>query len=234
MSWNKEDFINFILDNKIIGFFEKAITLKSGRYSYWYINWRNATEDVYLLDKLTDYIIEYISYLNIKPDTFYGVPEGGTKLGLITQYKWAKKKEDLSKGKYVLSMGRALPKDHGDPKDKFFLGEPRGKVIIVEDTVTTGESLLNTVMELIDFNINIIAIVCLSNRNEIRDDGKYIGNMIEDLNIRFFAMSDAVELLPLAIKRFQIGRKIALKVQEYFNQYGMKKVNLDINEKKTD
>jgi len=52
MDWKKE-FNEFILKNNVIGFFEEPIRLKSNRLSYFYINWRNVSEDVFLIDKLT-------------------------------------------------------------------------------------------------------------------------------------------------------------------------------------
>jgi len=53
MSWEKEKelFYNLIIENDIIGFFKEPLKLKSGRLSYWYVNWRNISEDIFLLDK---------------------------------------------------------------------------------------------------------------------------------------------------------------------------------------
>ena len=45
-------------------------------------------------------------------------------------------------------MGRGKQKEHGDPKDKFFVGIPNGDTIILEDTTTTGSSLINTIIQL--------------------------------------------------------------------------------------
>ncbi|MHA1725623.1 MAG: orotate phosphoribosyltransferase [Promethearchaeota archaeon] len=227
MTWNEEEFIKFIFDNNVLGFFETPLTLKSGRLSYWYINWRNISEDVFLLDKLTDFILDYVEAFHINPDTFYGVPEGATKLGIITQYKWAKRYKKLSKGDFVLSMGRVKPKEHGDPKDKYFLGKPRGKVVILEDTITTGKSLLSTIKNMKNMNINIHAIICLSNRNELRADGKNIVDIIKDLNIKFHAMSNAIDILPRAIKKFQVKESIIQEIKNYFEKYGSMKLNLD-------
>ncbi|MHA1802963.1 MAG: orotate phosphoribosyltransferase [Promethearchaeota archaeon] len=227
MVWKEEKFIEFILDNNVLEFVDTPFTLKSGRLSYWYINWRNISEDVFLLEKLTDFILDYVDDFNLDPDTFYGVPEGATKLGIITQYKWAKCHDRLKKGDFVLSMGRALPKDHGDPKDKYFLGKPRGKVVILEDTITTGESLLNTVKIMKSMNINIGAIICLSNRNELRADGKNIADIIKDLNIKFHSMSNAIDILPRAIKKFQLKKSLIQEIKNYFEKYGSVKLNLD-------
>jgi len=44
----------------------------------------------FLSDKLSDYVMAFVEDSGLQPDCFYGVPEGATKLGIITQYKWAK------------------------------------------------------------------------------------------------------------------------------------------------
>lgn len=88
--FNQEEFNKFIEDNNVYGFFQEAITLKSGRKSHFYVNWRNVVEDVFLTDLLSDYLLSFAKSNGLEGDTFYGVPEGATKLGVITQFKWAK------------------------------------------------------------------------------------------------------------------------------------------------
>ena len=226
MNWQKEKFYEFIIENNVIGFFKEPLKLKSGRLSYWYVNWRNVAKDVYLIDKLSDFLISFVKELDLNPDCFYGVPEGATKLGIITQYKWAKGQLNYKMGAYSLSMGRAKPKDHGDPKDKYFLGNPRGKVIIIEDVTTTGGSLFETIKFLSEIGIKIIAAIGLTNRNEIRDDNKSVEEIIEEYDIKYHAMSNAIDLLPIAFNKLKPGRKILEHVEEYFKKYGIKEIKL--------
>ncbi|MFX1356513.1 MAG: hypothetical protein ACFFA8_04440 [Promethearchaeota archaeon] len=218
MKWKtiKKSFNDFIIENNIIGIFEEPIILKSGRESYWYVNWRNIAEDVYLIDILTDYIISFVKYLELNPDCFYGVPEGATKLGVITQYKWAKQHKNYGKGIFPLPMGRALPKRHGDPKDKFFVGAPKGKVIILEDTTTTGGSLIECIENLQILNLNIIAAIVLTDRNEKRNDGKTVKQVINERGIKYFPMSNAIEILPYLKPK----RILANHIEDYFKMYG--------------
>ena len=217
MSWkHKEDFYNFIIENNVIGFFKEPIRLKSGRLSNWYVNWRNVATDVYLIDKLTDFLLLFIDFLNLKPDCFYGIPEGASKLGIITQFKWAKKQNKYNPGKYTLPMGRGKQKQHGDPKDKFFLGIPIGNVIVLEDTTTTGGSLVNTIRTLKELKINIIAAIGLTNRNELRDDGKSVDEIILEEGVEYYAMSNALELLP----KLKPDNQITNEIIEYFKKYG--------------
>ncbi|MFX1409893.1 MAG: hypothetical protein ACFFA6_06050 [Promethearchaeota archaeon] len=219
MDWKKE-FNEFILKNNVIGFFEEPIRLKSNRLSYFYINWRNVSEDVFLIDKLTDYIISFIRYLNLKPDCFYGVPEGATKIGIITQYKWAKEQVNYGSGAFILPMGRGNPKDHGDPKDRLFLGMPKGNIIIIEDVTTTGGSLITTIQNLKKNEVNIIAAIGITNRNELRDDGKSVEDAIREEGVKYYAMSNAVELIP----QLKIKKDTAKHIERYFKKYGTKEI----------
>ena len=220
MKWKQESFNEFIKTQKVIGIFDKPIKLASGRLSYWYVNWRKITSDAYLLDVLTDYIISFISYLGLNPKCFYGVPEGGTKLGIITQFKWAKMQKNFNPGNYPISMGRGKQKEHGDPRDRLFIGLPEGEVVILEDVVTTGGSLIKTIEKLDELNINIISVIGLTSRNELRDDGTNIKDIILQYNIPFYAMSNAIELLP----HLEMKSEIKNNIIEYFKKYGTQEI----------
>jgi orotate phosphoribosyltransferase len=222
MEWKQENFNEFIINQKVIGFFDKPIKLASGRLSSWYVNWRNITSDVYLIDKLTDYIISFINYLGLNPKCFYGVPEGATKLGIITQFKWAKLQKNYNYGNYPLSMGRGKQKEHGAPEDRIFVGMPKGDLVILEDVTTTGGSLINTIQKLSELKINILACIGLTNRNELRDDNISVKEIISQLNIPYYAMSNAIELLP----NLNMNQNIKKTVKEYFEKYGTKQINL--------
>ena len=222
MKWNKADFYEFIIDQEVIGFFDKPIKLKSGRLSYWYVNWRNVAGDVHSIDILSDYIISFVLNLGLKPDCFYGVPEGATKLGIICQYKWAKSQPNFGDMSYKLTMGRARPKEHGDPTDMYFLGVPQGKVIILEDVTTTGGSLIETIRRLKQINVSIIAAIGLTNRNELRDDKKSVKKAINELNVQYYAMSNAIDLLP----KLKPEKELARKIEDYFKKYGVHDIKL--------
>ena len=224
--FNQQEFNQFILENNVIGFFKEPITLKSGRLSHWYVNWRNAAEDPFLLDQLIDYVIAFVEDLGFKPDCFYGVPEGATKLGIITQYKWAKKSPNYGLRSHILAMGRGKPKAYGEPKDRFFIGQPKGKVVILEDLTTTGSSLLETIDNLTQVKAQIIAAIGLTNRMELRDDGKSVKEVVEEKGVPYFQMSNASELLPMIYEKLKPGEEIARKVEEYFQKYGIEQLKL--------
>jgi len=225
-SYNQEEFNKFIEENNVYGFFSESITLKSGRKSNFYANWRSVVVDAYLTDTLADFVIKYTIQKNIEVDTFYGVPEGATKLGILTQYKWAKTANNYCKGSHVLSMGRVVPKEHGEAKDKFFVGAPKGKTVVIEDVTTTGNSLIKTIEMLKKTGIEVTTAISLTNRMEKRDDGTSAKEAIEKTGVEFFSMSSALELLPIAYKKASLEENIGRVIEEEFDKFGTEKIRL--------
>ena len=119
-------------------------------------------------------------------------------------------------------MGRAQPKDHGDPKDRFFLGIPQGNVIILEDVTTTGNSLIETIERLNQIDVSIIAAIGLTNRNELREDKRTVDLAVKEKGVNYYAMSDAIDLIP-SLKPNKI---IAQKIEEYFKKYGSREIKI--------
>lgn len=220
MNWEteKESFYDFIVRNNVIGFYKKPVKLKSGRLSPFYVNWRNVSEDVYLIDKLTDYMISYVEYLKINPDCFFGVPEGATKLAIIMQFKWARNNPNYGPEKFVLSMGRGKIKNHGEQKDRMYLGIPRGRVVILEDVTTTGESLIQSIEGLQNNNVKVVAAISLTNRNEIRDDGRTVEELVKEKSVRYFSMSIITDLIP----KLNLSEELSFLVENYFKKHGVK------------
>ncbi len=224
MDFNQEKFNQFIIDSGVIGFFEQPIKLKSGRMTNWYVNWR--INDVFLMDKLSDFVIAFIKSLGLQPDCFYGVPEGATKLGIITQHKWAKQSSDFGEVSYVLPMGRGKPKEHGDIKDRYFVGEPRGKIVVIEDVTTTGGSLIETLRNLKEAGADIIGVVSLTNRMEKRDDGLSVKEAVEKEGFKFYNMSSSLELLPIIYNKLQPEEEIVKSIECEFMKHGVKELRL--------
>ncbi len=220
--FDQDAFYRFIVGNEVVGFFEEPVKLKSGRLSSWYVNWRIVAEDAFLMDKLSDFVLGFVKDKSIEVDTFYGVPEGGTKLGVITQYKHAKMDPNLGKGKYVLAMGRGKPKEHGMVRDRQFLGVPKGDVVVLEDVVTTGGSMLAHVRSLLEVGVGISAVIALTDRDEKRDDGKHVSQILRDMHVPYYAMSRARDLLP----RLNIPDKVRERIVDEFNRFGITRIRL--------
>ncbi|RZA26436.1 MAG: hypothetical protein EOP10_03610 [Proteobacteria bacterium] len=197
-------FAEFILHHDIIGFHEQPLTLKSGRKSHFYVNWRKASNDAYLLDTLTDFIADYIEREKLPCDTLYGVPEGASKTAVITAFKLAKRAKHFAEDSHIIAMGRAKPKPHGDPKDRFFIGAPRGKTLVLEDTVTTGLSLFQCLDQLLESGVDVHGVLSLTDRSEVRDDGLTAAEYLKKHyhgKIAYYPLSRAPELLKKAVQQ---------------------------------
>ena len=223
--FNQEEYNKFLIENNVIGFFEEPVTLKSGRISNWYANCRYLLDKVGVIDKITDFVLAFSDDKGISADYFYGVPEGATKLAVILNYK--KGKLDNNENQ-ALVIGRGKPKEHGDPKDKYFIGpvKERDKVIVMEDVTTTGGSLLDTIKHLQESNIEIVAAIGLVNRMEKRDDGKSVEKVINELNVSYFALGNSIDLLPMARDISKPSDSVLGEVEKYFDQYGIEPLKL--------
>ncbi len=224
--FDQEAFNRFMLEHKVYGFFDQAITLKSGRQSHFYANWRTVVEDVWLTEKLVEHLLSFVEARGIAVDTFYGVPEGATKLGVLAQYTWARKQSDYGIGSHALAMGRAKPKEHGAPKDRFFVGTPRGKVVMIEDVTTTGGSTMTALEGLRKADIEVSAIISLTNRMEKRDDGLSVADAFKQMDVDFYQMSSALELLPQVYAAQQPGAEIGKAIEGEFEKYGVARIEL--------
>ncbi len=217
--FNHDEFISFILENDIVGFYDTPIRLTSGKLSNWYINWREATEDVYLIDQMSDYVIRFMLDHNLNPDCIYGIPEGGTKLAIITQFKWAGLSKNYKKGSHILPMGRGMPKKHGPLHKREYIGRPKGKTLILEDVVTTGTTLLKKLrlMRKRD-DLEISAVIVLSDRAEKNRDKNRVKDLVEAMGIKYFALSDAFELVPAALDFVKANEELINKLKKEFLQ----------------
>ncbi|MBF0312824.1 MAG: hypothetical protein HQK50_03695 [Oligoflexia bacterium] len=193
-----ENFYKFIIENKVARISKTPFTLASGRTSNFYVNWRKVAEDVYLFSQLLQFVLQFIKDQQITADTFYGVPEGGSKLGLFVQFFTAQEKSAAS-GNAVLAMGRGKHKEHGDVSDRYFLGVPKGKIIVIEDVATTGESLIKTIHQLQELKCGIVqAVLVLTDREEKRNDGLTVREYIEErLHLNYYALSSGNKIKEL-------------------------------------
>lgn len=226
-AFNQKKFNEYILSNNIVGFFPKPIKLVSGRISSWYVNWRIAASDVYLIDQLSDFLLSFVAENKIKFDCIYGTPDGATKLAVISQFKWAQSQPNYAVGKFRLPMGRKQPKDHGSPEDRFFVGAPTGRVVVIEDVTTTGGSLLKTVNTLTETGVKVVATLAITDRNEVTDTGKHVKEILKKQGVKHYAMSQALELLPILVQKKRLSAKDKKVIIDEFKKYGETEIDLN-------
>lgn len=223
-------FQDFIIDHEIIGFFDKAITLKSGRKSHFYVNWRRATNDAFLLNELTDYIGAFLKERKVDFDSIIGVPEGASKTAILTAFKLASQAPNFDLGSHVIPMGRSKQKLHGSPEDRYFIGQPKGRTIVLEDTITTGMSLEQFIASLLEAGIDVVGCIGLTDRMEVRNDGRSVAQFIQERfsgRVTYYKMSEATQLLPRAIQKLSPPKEIIASLQAEFEEFGVEKLRID-------
>ena len=223
MSFNKEEFNRFLVDNSVVGFKEQDITLKSGRISRWYANCRVLTDHTGIADKTANFIIDFIKEKSLEFDYVYGIPAGATKLATLINYKNAARQNNEN---IPLVIGREKPKEHGEAKDRFFIGPVKAgdRVVAVEDVTTTGGSLISGIERLKEAGIIIVAAVGLVNRMEKRDDGLLVEEKLRQMGVTHYSMSDAFDLLPLEFARNMPSEETRIHVENYFQRYSIKEI----------
>jgi orotate phosphoribosyltransferase len=207
------DIIDFMITNGIINVSKTPITLRSGKKSHWYINWRIAFERVSLINQLSDMILSKMIADGILPDCFYGVPESASKLATILQYKYTIGARFDSPTHYrnQLPMGRGKPKDHGMMEDRFFLGTPSGRTVIIEDVITTGGKLLQEVEKIeAHTEAEIVAIVVLTDRT----DHESFNNITKNVNAPIIVMANGHKVLQQAIQELNIPQNVLQSLKE--------------------
>lgn len=222
--FRQEAFNQFIIDQGIVGFFDQPVRFVSGRESHCYVNWRNIVADVYLADKLADFVINFVESKNIEVDTYYGTPDGATKIGVICQYKQATTSARFGPGTHALAMGRKFAKDHGESKDRFFVGAPKGKTVVIEDVTSTGGSLLESVKSLLDLKIDVSGALALTNRNQVMKKGEHVSQALNEVGVSYFAMSDGLEIFPEMYRLKKPGEHIKKSLFDEYKMYGVEDI----------
>lgn len=224
-------FEKFLLKHGVVGFKEEGFTLKSGKTSYWYANFRNLSKTNKTLEETADFVVKFLiknKLLTKNIDAILGVPEGATLLGNKVSELLIKKKllPDI-----IYSL-RVKEKKHGDSANRFWTnGNIPKRVIVLEDVTTTGGSVLELVEKLKKEGIMVSRVVGLLNRQQL-DRGKSVVDKMKQKKIRYDSLTDASLILPIALKEFPIRKRddIAQKIQkEYLKEYKvLKKVPINL------
>lgn len=218
MSFSKQKFQQFLLENQVIGFSNSPIQLKSGKQSSWYANFRILTQSHTLLEKLANFVADFFMELPLsKTDGVIGVPEGATLLGYEVQKKLVQKGLFADK----IFHFRNKPKQHGAKSDKYWVnGNLPQKIILLEDVFTTGISLINFAKTLHANGIVTPLVVGLLTRQQLDSKGRSLSQVLEYFGIKHHFLTTAEQILPLALEKESQKEKIAKKIyDEYQTEY---------------
>lgn len=225
MAFDRESFTDFLISSGVVGCFPEGRKLSSGRLSHWYANCRVLSDTARALEALAGFVLDFTDSLGLEYDFFFGVPEGGTKLGIMLNM--LKAQRESNPGQPVV-MGRGREKEHGDPRDRYVIGPLNSgdRIVVVEDVTTTGGSLFETVNRLRSMGAETEAAVALVNRLETREDGTGVEEAAEQSGFRYCAMSTAEDLIPLFIQRSSPAAEVIACIEDDFRKYGVRPLEL--------
>jgi orotate phosphoribosyltransferase len=200
MRFDEREFIHFLIKEGCIGFFEEPIKLTSGQESFWYINLRTLQNDFKKLDSFRDFILSFLMEKGTKfSSPLVGVPESATLPAIEVNRKF---------GNSDYLYLRSSLKSHGvSGKFPYSLSpiDISGReFVLLEDTLTTGDSAIKTALNLYEGGANVNSIIVVCYREDKRWGGMLPHEYIDKhLGVPVHFMSRATSILPEAIKELK-------------------------------
>lgn len=208
----KQDFLEYAINLEVLKFGE--FTLKSGRTSPYFFNSGlfNSGEK---LAKLSKYYAQALKDSGLKYDVLYGpaykgIPlVSGLSIALSNEYG-----EDIP-----YSFNRKEEKTHGDG-GKIVGAKLRGNVLIVEDVITAGTSVRESIEIIKNQGATPSGVLISLDRQEKGKDSKSaIMELKEKFGLKVFSiakMQDIIEYL----KNKEDMQEHLKKMKDYRKQYG--------------
>jgi len=173
-----KEFAIFLHKNDIIKFGD--FTLASGKKSPYYIDLRLVASFPHIFRKMTKNLQKLVSE-KIGLDNFdslVSVPTGGLVIGSALAIETIK----------PLIYVRDKPKDYGTTKSiegKIFSGM---KVVLIDDVITTGNSVINAIKQLKDAGLSISDVYVIINRLEGGDKA------LSNIGVQTHQLTDILEI----------------------------------------
>jgi len=206
------NFLNFIIKKNVINF--GKFLLKSGRISPYFYNSRkfNTGKD---LNILADYYNKIIINSNIKFDMLFGIPYSGIPLVCTIAINLYKKNINIP-----FSFSRKEKKKYGEKKD--FIGtKPFGRILIIDDVITSGISLINSIDFLLSYeNVLIVGAVVQFNRRE-KNNISYI-SAVKKIEKKYnFPIFSILKLEDIILYYKNNNYEYFQKIKKYIKLYGI-------------
>ncbi len=169
----KERFVKFMLGNGIIQPGERI--LKSGEKADYYINTENFVTNAQLA-KIGEFFADCIRENNITFDTIVGLAYHGIGFSAATAYALFQK--------YGMTVNYCYDRKAEDSRGRLLCGytlQDGDKVIIVDDLISSGQSINKRIEKLLQLaKVDIVAVVVIADRM-VAPDGVMTGTeMIEE------------------------------------------------------
>ncbi len=197
-----KEFAIFLHQNDIIKFGD--FTLASGKKSSYYIDLRLVASFPHIFRKMTKNLQKLVSEKTGLDnfDSLVAVPTGGLVIGSALAIETVK----------PLIYVRDKPKDYGTTKSiegKIFSGM---KVILIDDVITTGNSVINAIKQLKDAGLSISDVYVIINRLEGAN------NTLELEKVNLYQLTDVLEITTILFQEKLVSKEILDKINNQISQ----------------
>ena len=197
-----KEFAIFLHQNDIIKFGD--FTLASGKKSSYYIDLRLVASFPHIFRKMTKNLQKLVSEKTglDKFDSLVSVPTGGLVIGSALAIETVK----------PLIYVRDKPKDYGTTKSiegKIFSGM---KVALIDDVITTGNSVINAIKQLKDVGLSISDVYVIINRLEGAN------NTLELEEVNLYQLTDVLEITKILFQEKLVSKEILDKINNQISQ----------------
>ena len=196
-----KEFATFLYKNDIIKF--GNFTLASGKDSSYYIDLRLVPSFPHefrkMIKNLQNLIIEKIGLDNF--DSLASVPTGGLVVTSALAIEIVK----------PLIYVRNKPKEHGTTKSIEGKTSVGMKVVMVDDVITTGTSVLNGIKQLKESGLSVSDTFAIINRLEGADKA------FNDIGVRIHQLTDILEITNILFQEKLISKEIFEKIKKQVN-----------------
>ena len=224
----KKEFIDFMVECQVLKFGD--FTLKSGRKSPFFMNAGAYVTGTQLM-KLGEYYATAIhENYGDDFDVLFGPAYKGIPISVVTAVAYSK----LYGKEIRYCSDRKEEKDHGADKGSFLGSSLKDgdRVIMIEDVTTSGKSMEETVPKVRGAaNVEILGLMVSLNRMEVGLGGEK--SALDEIKEKYgfearaiVSMAEVVEALynkPVD-GRVLIDDELKARIDEYYEQYGVKEV----------
>ena len=197
-----KEFATFLYKNDIIKF--GNFTLTSGKNSSYYIDLRLVPSFPHefrkMIKNLQNLIIEKIGLDDF--ESLASVPTGGLVVTSALAIEIVK----------PLIYVRNKPKEHGTTKSIEGKTSAGMKVVMVDDVITTGTSVLNGIKQLKESGLSVSDVFVIINRLEGAD------KEFSDIGVRIHQLTDILEITNILFQEKLIDEEILEKVKKQTSQ----------------
>jgi orotate phosphoribosyltransferase len=197
-----KEFATFLYKNGIIQFGD--FTLTSGKNSSYYIDLRLVPSYPHqfrkMIKNLQNLIIEKTGLDNF--DSLASVPTGGLVVTSALAIEIVK----------PLIYVRNKPKEHGTTKSIEGKISTGMKVVMIDDVMTTGTSVLNGIRQLKEAELSISDLYVIINRLEGAD------KVLADEGIQIHQLTDILEITNILFKEKLVSEEMLEKIKNQVNQ----------------